>query len=162
VTPSQLHLDGSESPPEPVIRKGFCRCGCGDRVEGFMEYRPAHRQRAYRRRVKAEMERAGLPASPSLRAAGVSRGTTARNGDAPAVRNGALRPRSRSGLQVSYRKAVEAACRAIVAWHNGQALSGGDHTTWDHIAQEIAEEQVRASLSPRQQQILNEREQPHA
>lgn len=144
---AQLHLDGSQSPPEPVIRKGFSRCGCGDRVEGFMEYKPAHRQRAYRRRVKAEMERAGLPASPSLRAAGVTRGTTRRNGDAPEPRNGALR--SRSGLQVSYRKAVEALAEHFI--------SRGE--PYPYV---LARNIVKSTLSPRQQEILNEREQAHA
>jgi hypothetical protein len=143
VTLAQLHLDGSESPPAPVIRKGFCRCGCGERVEGMMEYWPAHRQRAYRRRVKAEMERAGLPASPSLRAAGVTRGTTARNGDGENVGNGALR--SRSGLQVSYRKAVE-----VLAEH---FISRGE--VYPYV---LARNIVKSTLSPRQRQILQARE----
>ena len=51
------------------------------------------------------MLRVGLPASPSLRAARVSRPTGSRNGDAETAGNGPQR--RRSGLQVSYRKAVE-------------------------------------------------------
>lgn len=111
-----------------------------------MEYKPAHRQRAYRRRVKAEMERAGLPASPSLRAAGVSRGTTARNGDGERAASGA---QTRSGLQVSYRKTL---------------LALEDHLTsrGELYPQILARNILKECLSPRQREILNEREQAHA
>jgi hypothetical protein len=99
----QLEIDGAP-PPEPVLREGFCACGCGEAVNGRKFVSGAHRQRAYRARVKAEMERVGLPASPSLRAAGMSRPTPPRNGDAE---NAGKQPqRGRSGMQVSFPKAV--------------------------------------------------------
>lgn len=143
---SQLAIDGTEETPEPVIRDGFCKCGCGDEVGFGMQYKNgAHRQRAYRRRVKAEMERVGLPPLPSLRAAGVSRPTDERNGDVPQARKGA--PRSRSGLQVSYPKAIKAA----IALAERIETCGGDR---DELAGQFMED----ALSPRQREVLQQRQ----
>ena len=118
----QLDLDGTSSPPERVVRKGFCGCGCGARVAGRSRYVDgAHRQRAYRAHVKREMERAGLPPLPSLRAAGVTRSTAARNGDAQTAGNGALPARRKpSGLQLSFWKAQRALERFLEA-HDAEA-----------------------------------------
>ena len=105
----QLSIGGGDQAAEPVVRDGYCECGCGRSVAGWRDgtrfASAACRQRHYRKRVKAEMERVGLPASPSLRAAGVSHPARARNGDAESAPN--TPQRARSGLQVSYRKAVE-------------------------------------------------------
>lgn len=142
---SQLAIDGTESEPEPIILEGFCKCGCGERVEGRMQYKDSHRQRAYRRRVKAEMERVGLPALPSLRAAGVSRPTQDRNGDAQSGQNGPQR--TRSGLQVSYRKAAAQVAAIFVS----QGEPADD-------ALSLAEHMLAPALSPRQREVLDQRQ----
>lgn len=145
----QLHLDGSQSPPEPVVRKGWCGCGCGGRVAGRSRFvNGAHRQRAYRARVKREMERAGLPPSPSLRVAKVARGTSERNGDAQIARNGPQTRRAKpSGLQLAYYRAV--AVVAAILEPDGE-LPG--------VAVREAEEILRPALSDRQRARLEERE----
>lgn len=140
----QLAIDGTESQPEPIIRDGLCACGCDEEVGVGMKYKNgAHRQRAYRRRVKAEMERVGLPPLPSLRAAGVSRPTNGRNGDAPVARKGAQR--SRSGLQVSYHKAVEHVADSL------EVVIGPRAT-----AVRVAEHTLAKALSPRQRARLEQ------
>ncbi len=143
---AQLTIDGTP-PPEPVIRDGFCGCGCGERVIDRLYLMPSHRQRAYRRRVRVEMERVGLPASPSLRAAGVSRPTGSRNGDAE---NGGKQPqRRRSGLQVSAPKMAD-----VVA----ELLASHTYTLTLEECRDIAEQEVRRALSARQREVLEQRE----
>lgn len=135
----QLTIDGTDDVWQPVMRDGYCGCGCGDAVLDGRTYLSAtHRQRAYRRRVREEMVRVGLPASPSLRAARVSRPTGSRNGDAQTARNGSQR--RRSGLQVSYFKAVEVLTAEVGA---------------SRLQIELALEQA---LPARQRQILEQRD----
>jgi hypothetical protein len=64
-----------------------CACGSCDRLvsrggNGRQQYAPGHRQRGHRKRVKAAMEAAGLPANPSLKAARAKGRTNQRHGDA--------------------------------------------------------------------------------
>lgn len=135
----QLALDGSETVPEPVIRKGYCGCGCGEQVSGRSLYvNPAHRQCEYRKRVKREMEHAGLPAAPSLRVARMSRGTSEDNGDAQMGQNGSQR--SRSGVQISYHKAFKAL------------------TSETDLYDEQIERALKSALPERQRVLLEERE----
>jgi hypothetical protein len=54
----QLTIDGTEGEPA-APREGFCACLCGEPVKDRKFVNGAHRQRAYRARVKAEMERVG-------------------------------------------------------------------------------------------------------
>ncbi len=87
----------------------LCECGCGGSLVGYSlraKYLPGHRQRVYRRRVRARMEAAGLPASPSLRVAEAPSPTGNRIGDAQTRRE---RPqRRKGGVTVSYRRVVAA------------------------------------------------------
>src|SRR5665213_1417609 len=90
----------------------LCACNCGQSLEGrdgHVRYvSPAHQQRAYRKRQRDALKAAGLPTSLSeLVHQAVP--TSSRNGD------GHRTARSRSGLQVSYRKAVEAGVLAVEA-----------------------------------------------
>lgn len=113
---SQLAIDGSEQVPPLVFGDGLCGCGCGASLVGrsarakYVDRN--HAQAAYRQRVKREMERVGLPALPSLRAAGVSRPTIDHNGDAENVQKRAVR-RKPSGAQVSYFKAIDVLSREL-------------------------------------------------
>jgi len=104
----QLSLVGPVEREPPALR--YCKCPRKEPMDDLpdsLEYRDRNcRQRAYRARVKAEMERVNLPASPSLRAARVSRATTTHNGDAQIDRKRPLGGKP-SGAQVSYFKAIE-------------------------------------------------------
>lgn len=62
-----------------------CACGCGQplvgRRRGALYVSKTHGQRAYRRRLAAELEAAGLPAALSLQTARATSTTTNGNGD---------------------------------------------------------------------------------
>lgn len=105
----QLTIDGCDPVDgRPAVR--VCKCSRKepiDHLPAHVEYLDRNcRQRFYRERVRAEMERVGLPASPSLRAARVSRPTSTHNGDAETARKQRLGGKP-SGLQVSFPRAVE-------------------------------------------------------
>jgi hypothetical protein len=131
----------SDEAPPSVLKP--CECGECDKLvstggNGRQRFFPGHRQRAYRKRVKTAMEARGLPASPSLRVARAPGPTGERNGDAKATR---------SGLQVSYRKAVEA-----VAW-----ILHDDLDIYYDEAYRRAEEALREQLSDKQRARLDAR-----
>ena len=88
------------------------------------------------------MERAGLPPSPSLRVAKVTRRTSERNGDAQIDRSDPQKRQSKpSGLQVSYYKALRQLTDAL--------------PLPQHV---IIERALAAALSESQRQLLERRE----
>jgi hypothetical protein len=104
----QLAIDCGDKPvseDRPATRRCGCPCKASiDHLGERAKYLDAnHGMRAYRARVKAEMQRVGLPPSPSLRAARVSRPTTDPNGESQKPRNTPQKGKP-SGLQVSYYK----------------------------------------------------------
>jgi hypothetical protein len=114
-----------------------CKCGCGELVEGRFDYRPKHRQRAWRQRVEQEAKAKGVSAHPTLGELRAMPNPSTRIRDAPAAGSGAqARP---GGLQVSYYR----------AFNTFTALTGLD----DH---EI-ERALRAALSDRQRAELERR-----
>jgi hypothetical protein len=136
----QLSLvEGPDAERRPAKR--MCGCPCKKSIDHLAlsaKYiNPAHGQRAYRLRVKAEMERVGLPPLPSLRAAGVSRPTTHPNGE---TENDRKRPLSRkpSGAQVSYFKLVS-------------------DIPDEPMSKEEVERWITSKLSARQREQLNQR-----
>lgn len=148
---AQLRIAGYEERGErqpPALR--YCKCPRKEPMDDLpdsLEYRDRNcRQRAYRARVKAEMERVGLPASPSLRAARVSRPTTTHNGDAEIDRKRPLRGKP-SGAQLSYWKA-----RRTLAEDYRR-----DGYTWE-AAVAKAEHVLNPALPTRQREQLSQRE----
>jgi hypothetical protein len=126
-----------------------CQCGCRrplqpDQIGNAMYLSGAHAQRAYRKRVKAEAKAAGLEVAPSLRAVRAMGSPRGHNGDPQTGANG--RRRARSGLQVSYRKAVEAAADVLVTF---------GVSSW--AAPVAAENAMRTALSPAQRERLEAR-----
>lgn len=93
----------------------FCACGCGKSLDGRSSrtryFDHACAARASRRKLTADLADAGLPTrlNRSLLVA-VTVSSTDSHGDSED------RGRSRSGLQTSYRKAVEAAVRTAESW----------------------------------------------
>jgi hypothetical protein len=118
-----------------------------DQMPADVKYRYGDRcrQRAYREKVKREAEAAGLSPTLTLAEIQATNGTQRRNGDAQTRRKGAQR--SRSGLQVSHRKAVDAVARAITHAREHQAVS----------AESLARRYLDSILSPRQREVLAER-----
>lgn len=87
-----------------MSREVECGCGCGERFPaggGRRYVNERHRQRAYRRRVKAAAEARGLPGSLSLQSVEATGRAGRRNGDAE---KGGERPirRPRPGVTVYF------------------------------------------------------------
>jgi hypothetical protein len=99
----------------PVTGPRLCACGCGTslagRRDGTLYVDHAHAQRAYRRRLRAALAGAGLPTSLSLRMTDGANGTPTHHGDSR-TRSCEARE-ARSGLQLSYPKAVRVLADAI-------------------------------------------------
>lgn len=129
----------------------FCECGCGQRLANDATSRTRyvdgrHRQHAYRERRNRELEAAGIPVRLSLRTARAARATSVRNGDA---QTDVTRPRSRSGLQVSYRKVLDLVACVIVEQY--------EQPVPDETARVWAEDLVRPLLPQRQRDRLEAR-----
>lgn len=124
-----------------------CGCGCGKSLAGrrrtvlYVDHN--HAQRAYRKRVAEALRAQGLPERLSLRSAQTANPTKNRNGDGPRPANVRQASRKRpSGLQVSYVKAHE-------ELHDRLWQFPG--------AERLIKEALRAALSDRQRQRLDER-----
>jgi hypothetical protein len=124
-----------------------CACPCQEPLVGRREsvkyIDHTHAQRAYRARLKESLVSAGLPASLSLNLVKTTTSTQNHNGDG--YRAVSAR---RSGLQVSYRKAVLAL--ALNYQREGKP--------WLHTMAK-AERVLQEALSDRQRAQLHAREQ---
>lgn len=80
--------EGPASPPGPRLAPPTCACGCGEPARPGSKYADYERcrQRAHKRRVRAALEAAGLPATLTLETARRLRTTRSRSADAPARR----------------------------------------------------------------------------
>jgi acyl-homoserine lactone acylase PvdQ len=134
----------------------LCACPCKEPLVGrrksALYLNDAHAQRAYEQRLRDELRSAGLSPSLSKKLAQTTNGTSHHQADG-------LTPVSarRSGLQVSYRKAVEAVARAI---RETEARYGDD--SWQRRPGGnvlLAEEALLPVLPERQRAILAAREQ---
>lgn len=97
----------------------------------------AHRQEAYRRRVKAAARANGLPANLSLKTVQATGSTGKRSGDAP------KRRKSGQSVRISYRKALD---------HLDEVL-----TSWGHPAPRTTARQVlHPLLTERQKETLRD------
>lgn len=126
-----------------------CHCPCkgplpADAMAGQMYIDRNHAQRAYRERVKDAAAAVGLTVAPSFRAIAASTPTRGHNGDAEKRPNGARR--ARSGIQVSYPKAVAATTAALVEF---------GVKPWQ--APLVAERALADALSARQRERLEAR-----
>jgi hypothetical protein len=92
------------------VSERWCGCGCGASLVGRrvnVRYAdPRHRQRAYRKRLLADLEAAGISALLSRSGVRSATGTNNRNGDGPVKRQGAKRRRA-PDPRVDYRPLLE-------------------------------------------------------
>lgn len=100
------------------VERGVCGCGCGKQLPVRRNARKlfvdkTHGQRAYRQRVHAACEAAGLPCRVSLQQVRASNGTRDGNGDRHSARNTVQTRSKPSGLQVSFWKAVDVLAAAL-------------------------------------------------
>jgi hypothetical protein len=131
--------------------RGLCGCGCGESLKGrsarslYLDARC--RQRAYRERLNAAAEAAGVPAHLSLETIRAATPPGDRNGDAQTRRQAP--PRRRTELRVSYRKLValldelEASDRE---WGIG----------WDSAFEQVRHAVEHELLTPKQRDALRE------
>lgn len=121
-----------------------CACPCrqplGNRRKDVRYIDHKHAQRAYRARVKARAEEAGLPASMSLGAIKATKGTITHNGDGPSARK--PRKARREQVRIGYQKALDALAAAFPDAKPG------------------LERALRNALTPRQRQLLDQKETP--
>lgn len=98
----------------------------------------AHRQEAYRRRVRAAATAAGLPANLSLKTVEQSTPTENRSGDA--------RSRRKSGqsVRISYRKAVEAVGQHLALVQDLQPGQSGNDAAREILDPLLTERQKEA------------------
>jgi hypothetical protein len=126
-----------------------CACPCKQSLEGRREsvryIDHTHAQRAYRVRLKESLRSAGLPSSLSLDLVKTTTSTQNHNGDG-------YRPVSarRSGLQVSFPKAVEVVTALLTSAEVHYGV--GDPRM-------LAERALQRALSDRQRAELHAREQ---
>lgn len=119
-----------------------CDCGCGtiiDRRKGRRYRDRSHGQRAYRRRLKARLQAAGLPASLSMKAADAAIPPPRRNGDATARRTAPQRRRT-----PDRRVSLDAAVAAIAEW-----LADEPHPLVGLDPRAVAREILDPALPPR-------------
>lgn len=115
----------------------LCACGCDEEITGrrrnvkYVSH--AHAQRASRRRIVAKLRAAGVPAYPGL--ANLPTATVpTRNSHG----DSRTRARSRSGIRISFAKALEAVSGAGLSPHDSLrvkvallgALSDGQRAQW--------------------------------
>lgn len=122
-----------------------CACDCGQPLDGrrgntrYVD--PRHRQRAYRKRLAIEAEANGLSANLSLRSVRASTRTRKRHRDAG-------RASRAPDLRVSYDKAAR---------HVATVLAAHPLYVGEPLARRLAEEGLRAALTPRQRAALERR-----
>lgn len=136
---SAVDLKPTEDPLRP--------CACGDCEEfvsrggnGRLEYAPGHRQRGYRKRVKAAMVASGLPAYPSLQVARMKGTINKRNGDA---QKSGKRRQTRNGDGV----------RLYISTAEAEALLRGEIR--DAVKRKVAAKLKPADPIPGQQSIYD-------
>ena len=123
---------------------GKCKCGCDEDVEGRMQYRPRHRQRAYRKRVREAMESAGLPVAPSLHVAQGSTPTAGRNGDGSSPAPARVR---KPEVRIAYSKLLEVWLDGLdPAWTNRYL---GDERDLRELLDPILTDKQRKALDER-------------
>ena len=122
----------------------LCACGCGDPLDGrsarALYVSRTHAQRAYRRRLIEDLRAAGLPTSVSRAQLGSSVPVTGGNGGAQTPR------RSRSGAQVSYRKAVEVVAQALSKYSYLGGPMDGFIMDAENVLREALPEKQRARI----------------
>ncbi len=143
----QTFADGGSG----LLMPRLCACGCGRSMDGrssrAIYFSHACAQRVSRRKLQRELNDAGLPTRLN-RSLIVSATVPSQNdhGDRE------TRSRSRSGLQVSYRKAVDAMAERLAHLIGDYGLAEVGKPE-DH-ARRIAESTMSRCLSERQRQRL--------